>query len=222
MIRINDVHIAFPYADREVRAVNGITFDVNAGDYLALVGPAGSGKSTLIAAIAGLIFPNQGEIYVDRFNIHKISRSERAQIRAEQFGIIFQFSEMLGRFSVLENLEIAYRKSETGPAFNQRLDYLCERLEMRELLNRYPRKLSGGQLQKAAIAVALIRDLPYILADEPSGDLDPHSTKLLQKLLSEEHKAGKTIILVTHDMSLASKAKDIYEIVDGNINRIVK
>lgn len=222
MIRINDVHIAFPYADREVRAVNGITFDVNAGDYLALVGPAGSGKSTLIAAIAGLIFPNQGEIYVDRFNIHKISRAERAQIRAEQFGIIFQFSEMLGRFSVLENLEIAYRKSETGPEFNQRLDYLCEKLEMRELLKRYPRKLSGGQLQKAAIAVALIRDLPYILADEPSGDLDPHSTKLLQKLLSEEHKAGKTIILVTHDMSLASKAKDIYEIVDGNINRIVK
>lgn len=222
MIRMNNIHIAFPYADREVRAVNGITFDVNAGDYLALVGPAGSGKSTLIAALAGLIFPNQGEVYVDRFNIHKISRSERARIRAEQFGIIFQFSEMLGRFSVLENLEIAYQKPEIDTAFNQRLDYLCERLEMRELLNRYPSKLSGGQLQKAAIAVALIRDLPYILADEPSGDLDPHSTKLLQKLLSEEHKAGKTIILVTHDMNLASKAKDIYEIVDGNINRIVK
>ena len=222
MIRINDVHIAFPYADREVRAVNGITFDVNAGDYLALVGPAGSGKSTLIAALAGLIFPNQGEVYVDRFNIHKISRAERARIRAEQFGIIFQFSEMLGRFSVLENLEIAYQKPETDLAFNLRLDYLCERLEMRELLKRYPSKLSGGQLQKAAIAVALIRDLPYILADEPSGDLDPHSTELLQNLLSEEHEAGKTIVLVTHDMSLASQAKDIYEIVDGNINRIVK
>lgn len=222
MIRINNVHIAFPYEDREVRAVNGITFDVNAGDYLALVGPAGSGKSTLIAALAGLIFPNQGEVHVGRFNIHKISRAKRAQIRAEQFGIIFQFSEMLGRFSVLENLEIAYQKPEIDPAFNRRLDYLCERLEMRELLKRYPSKLSGGQLQKAAIAVALIRDLPYILADEPSGDLDPHSTKLLQKLLSEEHKAGKTIVLVTHDMSLASQAKDIYEIVDGNINRIVK
>ena len=222
MIRINDVHIAFPYADKEVRAVNGITFDVNAGDYLALVGPAGSGKSTLIAALAGLIFPSQGEVYVDRFNIHKISRSERARIRAEQFGIIFQFSEMLGRFSIIENLEIAYQKPEIDLAFNLRLDYLCERLEMRELLKRYPSKLSGGQLQKAAIAVALIRDLPYILADEPSGDLDPHSTKLLQNLLSEEHKAGKTIILVTHDMNLASRAKDIYEIVDGNINRIVK
>lgn len=222
MIRMNNMHIAFPYADREVKAVNGITFDVNAGDYLALVGPAGSGKSTLIAALAGLIFPNQGEVYVGRFNIHKISRSERARIRAEQFGIIFQFSEMLGRFSVLENLEIAYQKPKTDTAFNQRLDYLCERLEMRDLLKRYPSKLSGGQLQKAAIAVALIRDLPYILADEPSGDLDPHSTKLLKKLLSEEHKAGKTIILVTHDMNLASQAKDIYEIVDGNINRIVK
>ncbi len=223
MIRVSDVHVEYAWESYKVEAIKGVTLDVNQGDYVAIVGPAGSGKSTLMSALAGLIFPRKGDIFFGKHCINKSSRARRARIRAENFGIIFQFSDMIGRFTVEENLRFSWQarnKSEDG--FEARLVYLIERLDMADLLKFRPSKLSGGQMQKAAIANALIKNAPFILADEPSGDLDPESLKLLKKLFVEESKSGKTIVLITHDTKLASDAKSIFELVDGKVAGVLK
>ena len=225
MIRVSDLHIEYPWQATAIKAVNGVSFDVNDNDYIALVGPAGSGKSTIMAAIAGLIFPRKGDINVDKFHVNKMSRAKRAKLRANYFSIVFQFSDMISRFTVEENMIVSWH-SRNGDLhkqkFKERKKYLCDALEMTDLLKARPTRLSGGQLQKAAIATALIKDAPVILADEPSGDLDPYSSELLQKLIKNENEAGKSVILITHNMELAFDAKTVFEIVDGKVLRVMK
>lgn len=225
MIRINNVHLHYFQNNQRVQALKGISLDLNAGDYVALVGPSGSGKSTLIAAVAGLIFPEQGDIFIDRFRINKISRNKRARVRAESCGIIFQFSEMPGRFTVKENMYLSWLGANRGKEKNdflERLEYVTACLDILPLLNSFPHFLSGGQLQKIAVARALIKNAPLILADEPSGDLDPENVQRIRKILKEEVSQGKGILMVTHDMKLAGDAHTIYEMSDGKINRVLK
>ncbi len=231
MIRILDVHIDYVQSSpfehssaQAVRALQGVTLDINSNDYVAIVGPSGSGKSTLITGIAGLIAVSKGDIFVDRYKISRARRARQAKIRGKYFGIIFQFSEMLGRFTVEENLRFAFVASHGGmdERYASRLSYLTERLDIADLLSAYPTRLSGGQLQKTAIARALIKDAPFILADEPSGDLDPDSVLRVKRLLREEHERGKGILLVTHDSKLASDATSIFEMREGKISALLK
>lgn len=233
MIRILDVHIDYFQESQSfgsksvgavVHALNGVTLDINTNDYVAIIGPSGSGKSTLITAVAGLIGVVKGDVYVDKYKITRARRGRQAKIRGRYFGIIFQFSEMLGRFTVEENLRFAYvaAHGRIDDAYAARLKYLADKLDMHALLAAYPTKLSGGQLQKTAIARALIKDSAYILADEPSGDLDPESVSRVKKLLREEHERGKGILLVTHDHKLASDAKSVFEMRDGTISSLIK
>lgn len=230
MIRILDVHI--DYVQNSVRkteaavvhALRGVTLDINTNDYVAIVGPSGSGKSTLITAIAGLIGTIKGDIYVDKFKITRARRARQAKIRGQYFGIIFQFSEMLSRFTVEENLRFAYvaAHGKIDDGYTEQLEYLTQKLDLLPLLPAYPGRLSGGQLQKTAIARALIKNAPFILADEPSGDLDPESVTRVKKLLREEHERGKGILLVTHDNKLASDAKSVFEMREGQISSLIK
>ncbi len=239
MIRIIDVHINYSQvsalgwskglksgerAAEMVHALRGVTLDLNSNDYVAIVGPSGSGKSTLITAIAGLISVAKGDVYVDKYKISRAGRARQAKIRGRYFGIIFQFSEMLGRFTVEENLRFAYvaAHGQIDAAYADRLKYLADKLDMHPLLSAFPTKLSGGQLQKTAIARALIKDSPFILADEPSGDLDPESVARVKKLLREEHDRGKGILLVTHDSKLASDALSVFEMRGGQISALIK
>lgn len=234
MIRILDVHIDYaqgtglswskgPGSD-SVHALKGVTLDVNANDYVSIVGPSGSGKSTLITAVAGLIQIVKGDIYVDKYKLSRAGRSRLAKIRGKYFGIIFQFSEMLSRFTVEENLRFAYVAAHGAidENYHARVSYLAEKLDMFALLTAYPGKLSGGQLQKTAIARALVKDSAFILADEPSGDLDPESVSRVKKLLREEHARGKGILLVTHDNKLASDATSVFEMRAGQISSHLK
>lgn len=234
MIRILDVHIDYQQGgalsvskggSRElVRALRGVTLDLNSNDYVAIIGPSGSGKSTLVTAVAGLIAVAKGDVYVDKYKISRARRARQAKIRGKYFGIIFQFSEMLGRFTVEENLRFAYvaAHGKIDDHYAERLQYLTQKLDMLPLLSTYPMRLSGGQLQKTAIARALIKDSPFILADEPSGDLDPESVSRVKKLLREEHDRGKGIMLVTHDNKLASDAKSVFEMRNGQISALIK
>lgn len=225
MIRVNDVHIHYQQGEQTIHALRGVSLDINEGDYIAFIGPSGSGKSSLIAAIAGLVFPTAGDIFVDRYRINKISRGKRASLRATYFSVIFQFSEMIGRFTIRENLLMSWQAchgDQITSHFQERLEYLTAKLDIFNLLDAFPGQLSGGQLQKTAIARALIRDLPIILADEPSGDLDPETFVKVKNLFREEHDNGKGIFLVTHDMKLAFDAKTIFELRDGLISSIVK
>ncbi|MDH5716026.1 MAG: ATP-binding cassette domain-containing protein [Spirochaetia bacterium] len=225
MIRIIDIHISYKEKENIINALRGVSLDINEGDYTALIGPAGSGKSTLLGAIAGVISPDKGDIFLNKYRLNKLSRRKCAFVRAQFYGIIFQFSELINRFTIEENLYFAWyaaHKRKNIEEYKNRLTYLINMLKIDNILSVYPTKLSGGQMQKAAIARALIKDSSIILADEPSGDLDPENIELLKALFLEENSRGKTIFLVTHDMQLAFDAKTIYEFKDGKIHGIVK
>ena len=225
MIRINNIHLYYRQHGVALHALRGVSLDINPGDYIALVGPSGSGKSSLIAAVTGLIFPSEGDIFIDRFRINRISRNARAKIRAKYCGIIFQFSEMPGRFTIRENLYLSWLSADRGKdlsEFEERLELVCAKLDIHPLLEIRPGNLSGGQLQKTAIARAIIKDAPIILADEPSGDLDPDNVKRVRNVLQEEIENGKSILMVTHDAKLASDAHTIYELRDGQIHNVLK
>ncbi len=226
MIRINDIHINYE-ADGEIQtsALRGVSIDINDGDFVAIVGPSGSGKSSLLSGIAGLVPVVSGDIFVDKFRMSRVARYKKAWVRANYFGIIFQFSELINRFTIEENIRISWFASGKGRSkeeldYTYRLEYLVETLDLHSILHKMPGKLSGGELQKAAIARAFIRDNPIILADEPSGDLDPENVKRLKTLLRKENTNGKTIIMVTHDQNLANEAKTIYHLADGRITEI--
>lgn len=226
MIKINDIYIDYDSADSESRAINGLSMDVNDGDFVAIVGPSGSGKSSLLSGIAGLVPVNSGDIFINKNKISRVSRGRKSLIRSQYFGIIFQFSELINRFTVEENIKISWiaaqKKSEQNELdYIARLEYLTEQLNLHSILKRLPGKLSGGELQKAAIARAFIRQNTVILADEPSGDLDPENVQRLKNLLVKEHETGRTIVMVTHDMDLAGIASTVYHLEQGKVVKIV-
>lgn len=223
MIRVNDVRIHYNKGSETVEAVKGISLDINEGDYIAIIGPSGSGKSSLLGAIAGLIQTDSGDIFIAKHKLTRARREKKAHIRAYFLGVIFQFSEMISRYTVRENLKAAWAvaAAETRPEnFDERLEFLSGRLQLSQVLDSRITSLSGGELQKAAVARALIKKPPFLLADEPTGDLDPESSQLVHNLLKEENENGMGILLITHSAELAKEARTIYEMRDGTFSNI--
>ncbi|MCE9501280.1 MAG: ABC transporter ATP-binding protein [Leptospira sp.] len=204
--------------------VRSVSFDINHSDYVAIVGPSGSGKTTLLSLLTGMLKPTSGEISYNNEKLSRLSKSGLSRKRATDVGLIFQFSELIGSLSVRENilLPAVFTGKFSPDEYNEKCDYLIEKLELNDISNKLPRMLSGGQIQKAAIARSLINDPDILLADEPSGDLDPENSALVRELFSEYNKNGLTILLVTHDMKLAFDAKTIYEMRDGQFTRTLK
>ncbi|TGM95588.1 ABC transporter ATP-binding protein [Leptospira dzoumogneensis] len=206
------------------KAVNGISFDINQSDYVAIVGPSGSGKTTLLSMITGMLSSSAGEIYFDTLKISSMTKGELAGFRAKNIGLIFQFSELVSHLTVEENIllpALLVGKFEEQE-YREKCEYLISSLNLHTIRNQLPSSLSGGQIQMTAIARALINEPEMLLADEPSGDLDPENSELVRKLLSDFNSRGLTILLVTHDMNLAFDAKTIYEMREGSFTRVVK
>lgn len=220
MIRVNNLWKSF---GNQV-AVRSISFDINSGDYVAIIGPSGSGKTTLLALLTGLITPTQGEILYDDRKLSNLSKRELAKLRANELGLIFQFSELVSNLTVEENilLPAIFTKKFSPQEYREKCNYLIKKLDMENIRHLLPKKLSGGQMQKAAIARALINEPSLLVADEPSGDLDPDNSNLVQMLFLEYNKRGLTILLVTHDMNLAFDAQTIYEMKNGSFSQVIK
>lgn len=220
MLKVNNMTKQY----KDFKAVNSISFDVNAGDYVAIIGPSGSGKTTLLSLLTGLISPSSGEILYDNKKLSHLSRSALAKLRARDLGMIFQFSELVPNLTIEENilLPVIFTRKFSEEEYHKKCEFLLERLEMKDIRHALPRELSGGQIQKAAIARSLINDPPILVADEPSGDLDPENSNLVQMLFMDYNKMGLTILLVTHDMNLAFDAKTIYEMKNGSFNQVIK
>lgn len=220
LIRVNNLWKSFG----DQVAVRSVSFDINSGDYVAIIGPSGSGKTTLLALLTGLISPSQGEILYDDRKLSSLTKRELARFRAYDLGLIFQFSELVPNLTVEENilLPAIFTKKFPPKDYLEKCNYLLERLDMKNIKNLLPRKLSGGQIQKTAIARALINEPSLLVADEPSGDLDPDNSNLVQMLFMEYNKKGLTILLVTHDMNLAFDAKTIYEMKNGTFSQVIK
>ena len=220
LLRINNISKSF----RNTNAVRNVSFDVNPGDYIAIIGPSGSGKTTLLSLLTGMLTPTGGEILYNNKKLKSLSQRELSRIRAFDMGLVFQFSELVPSLTVEENILLPglFTRKYTETEYLKKSEYLLHTLDLEKEKDELPFMLSGGQIQKTAIARALINDPSVLLADEPSGDLDPGNSDRVQRLFSEYNKKGLTILLVTHDMQMAYDSKTVYEMEKGSIKNIMK
>lgn len=201
-----------------VYALKKIDFQVEKGEFLAIMGPSGSGKSTLMHIAGCLDIPTSGKVILENKDISKLSEEELAKIRSQKIGFVFQTFNLIRRTTALDN--IALPLIYTGVDFKKRSELALEALEkvdLKDRANHFPNQLSGGEQQRVAIARALINNPLIILADEPTGNLDTKSGKEIMDIFTRLNKQGKTIVIVTHELHIAKYAKRIVKIVDGEI-----
>jgi len=203
-------------------ALRGITLKIMDGEFVAIVGPSGSGKSTLLNMIGALDRPTEGRVLIDGIDINKLSDDGLAEIRNKKIGFIFQTYNLLARISVLRNVELPLIVRGT-PAQVRRKKALSalEEVGLRDKAFNKPTQLSGGEQQRVAIARALVSDPKILLADEPTGNLDSANAKIIAELFSKLNRKGRTIVMVTHNMEMASYARRIIYLRDGMIEREV-
>ncbi|MGN0537708.1 MAG: ABC transporter ATP-binding protein, partial [Acutalibacteraceae bacterium] len=206
------------FGGHQVVALDGITFSVNRGEYVAIMGESGSGKTTLLNLLAALDKATSGEIILDGQHLSSISEKEICAFRRKGLGFVFQDFNLLDTFSVKDNIFLPLVLSgENYPEMQSKLQPLCQRLGIGELLEKYPYELSGGQKQRVAIARALITEPKILLADEPTGALDSHATNELLCLFNEINTTGQTILMVTHSAQAAAHASRVLFIKDGQV-----
>ena len=200
-------------------ALNDVTLSIAAGSVTAVMGPSGSGKSTLLNVIAGVDRPTAGSVVVAGVDLTSLSEAALARYRRSRVGIIFQFFNLLNSLTALDNVTIpAQLGGATGSGAKSKAMDLLDRLGVADLANRYPAHLSGGERQRVAIARAMVNDPELLLADEPTGALDSRAGDDVMRILDDLHRAGQTIVLVTHDLRIAEGCADRVELlVDGAI-----
>jgi putative ABC transport system ATP-binding protein len=221
LVQVKDVVKTFPVGDGEVTVLKGLTFNVNPGEFVTIVGPSGNGKSTLLNMITGIDRPTHGEVIVDGLEVHKMSENQLATWRGKHVGIIFQFFQMLPALSLLQNiiLPMDFAKKYTPKERRERAMHLLEIVNLEDQANKLPGMVSGGQQQRAAIARALANDPDLLVADEPTGNLDTRSAGDVFDLFLKMVEEGKTLLMVTHDKELARRVPRVVEIIDGKITR---
>ena len=218
VIKLEDVRKIYKLPFGEVRALDGITLEIYQGDFIAIMGPSGSGKSTLLNMVGSLDVPTCGELYIDGINVKKLSDDELTDLRRDTIGFIFQQFNLIPLLTVKENVEYPYILKYRHSDKEGRCEALLEKVGLKDnLIHHKPTELSGGQQQRVAIARALVNDPKILLCDEPTGNLDSKTGKQVMDLLNELNKAGKTVIMVTHDSNTAEYANKTIRIEDGVI-----
>lgn len=219
MIDIHEVHKYYKTAVGDYHALDSVDLQINAGEFVSIIGKSGSGKSTLLNMITGIDKPTTGEVYVNGMAVHGLNENRMARWRGENLGIVFQFFQLLPTISVIENIMLPMDFCHTYPMRERekRALELLELVEMADHAYKLPTALSGGQQQRVAIARALANDPPVIIADEPTGNLDSKTAESVFALFNNLVAKGKTIIIVTHDSGLAKRTHRTALIADGEI-----
>ena len=221
MIRTDDLWKTYDMGEAiAVHALCGVSFEIERGEYVAIMGPSGSGKSTLMNLVGCLDTPTRGHYWLNGSLVSELSDNELAYIRNKEIGFVFQTFNLLARATALHNVELPLIYNGT-PA-KERLEKAQDALRKVELADRMyhrPNELSGGQRQRVAVARALVNSPSIILADEPTGNLDATTGEEIMKLFDRLHEAGHTIVLVTHEHDIAAHAHRILHIRDGKIDR---
>jgi len=203
----------------DYHALENVGLQISAGEFVSIIGKSGSGKTTLLNMITGIDRPTTGEVWVNGMAVHGLNENKMARWRGKNLGIVFQFFQLLPMISVLENIMLPMDFCRTYP-MNERRQRAMDLLELVELTDhahKLPTALSGGQQQRVAIARALANDPPIIIADEPTGNLDSKTAESVFTLFNDLVAKGKTIIIVTHDSTLAKRTHRIEPIVDGSM-----
>lgn len=218
LIEFQDVYKIYQMGDTEVHAADGVSFTIDEGEFVAIVGQSGSGKSTCMNIIGCLDVPTSGKYILNGKDVSKLTDDQQAEIRNNLLGFIFQQYNLIPKLNVLENVEIPlmYRGVPEHER-RERAKTALSKVGLETKMKNLPAQLSGGQQQRVSIARALAGDPSVILADEPTGALDSHTSAEVLGFLQELNAEGNTIVLITHDNSIAAKAKRVVRVADGKI-----
>jgi putative ABC transport system ATP-binding protein len=218
MIQLEGIRKSYRQGGNEIRALDGVDLEIHRGEFVAIMGPSGSGKSTLLNVLGALDRPDQGTYRLEQEDVGSLDDDAASDLRNRRIGFVFQSFHLLPRLTVLENVLLPQRYAAVvdtdAPA---RAQQLLGRIGLSERLHHRPNELSGGQLQRAAVARALLNQPALLLADEPTGNLDSKSARDVLGLFGELHAAGQTLVLVTHDPEIATIAQRTIFLRDGRI-----
>jgi len=221
IVDVHQVVKKFMVGNTEITILKGISFKVYPGEFVIIVGPSGNGKSTLLNMCTGIDYPNDGKVLVTGEDIHEMSANDQSLWRGANVGIVFQFFQMMPALTLFNNvmlpMELAGKYSRKER--KERAEYLLEMVGLEEQMHKLPGMVSGGQQQRAAISRAIANDPPLLIADEPTGNLDPTSAQLVFDTFKKLVEEGKTIMMVTHDKELAAQVSRQIEIVNGKITK---
>ena len=219
LVKLKDVYKIYSEGlESEVRALDGVSLEIERGEFVAVVGQSGSGKSTMMTVLGCLDIPTHGEYYLDGTDVRELSDKELSHIRNKQIGFIFQQYNLIQNLNVLENVELPliYQGINADDRREMALEAL-ERVGLSSRIKHRPSEMSGGQQQRVAIARAISTHPPIIMADEPTGALDSHTGKEVLGFLQQLNKEGSTVILITHDNGIAATARRCVRLADGKI-----
>src|ERR1700683_5872458 len=218
LIRMVGVTKVFLTDEVETHALSGVHLEIERGEFLAIAGPSGCGKSTLLSILGLLDSPSDGTYDLKDKSVAKLTLSERTEIRNREIGFIFQAFNLIGDLNVFENVELPLTYRNMGASERkQRVQQALEKVGMAHRIKHYPSQLSGGQQQRVAVARALVGDPSILLADEPTGNLDSKNGEAVMELMTELHRGGATICMVTHDPRYAAFADRSIHLFDGRI-----
>lgn len=221
IVDVREVVKKFMVGNTEITILKGISFKVYPGEFVIIVGPSGNGKSTLLNMCTGIDYPNGGRVIVTGKDIHEMNANSQSLWRGQSVGIVFQFFQMMPSLTLFNNvmlpMELAGKYS--AKERKDRAAYLLDLVGLQEQKHKLPGTVSGGQQQRAAIARALANDPPLLIADEPTGNLDPTSARIVFDIFQKLVDEGKTIMMVTHDQELAGRVSRQIEIINGRITK---
>jgi len=216
MIEFAGVHKHYSTSHGEVRALNGVTLSIEDGEYVAVQGHSGSGKSTLLALAGGLALPTEGQVTVGGAEISAMPSAQRARFRAEQVGFVFQMFHLLPYLNIVDNVRIAAQDSRSAQSL-QNAEALLDRFGLHDRRTHRPAQLSAGERQRVAMARALLNGPKLLLADEPTGNLDPENASLVLDAIDAFHADGGTVLLVTHHADAAARAARTVALSSGQL-----
>lgn len=218
---MNEVVKIYKTGKTEVHALRGVSLSIREGEYISIMGPSGSGKSTLMNILGCLDTPTSGTYHLKGKNVHALGDEELARIRNEEIGFVFQTFNLLPRLNALANVELPliYAKVPRQER-HRRASQILDKVGLGDRKTHHPNELSGGQQQRVAIARALVNAPSLILADEPTGNLDSQSSEEIMALFDDLHREGHTIIVVTHEASIAEHAERVIQMLDGKIKTL--
>lgn len=223
MYQLQSVTHAYQRRGQTVTALDDVTLDIPQNDFIAVVGPSGSGKTTLLSVLGGMLAPTAGQVVLDRKSIYELSIAERAALRQQTIGFVFQSFNLIPWLSACENVQIPLMLCGQSPdKQRQRALELLDRVGLSDRTDHRPAELSQGQQQRVALARTLANDPQVILADEPTGNLDSDTRVQVMEYLTEFHNDGRTIVLVTHDAQTAAFAKRTIRLVAGVVEETTK
>ena len=224
LINLTNIGKTFLTEEIETRALNNIHLTINEGEYVSLSGQSGCGKSTLLSLLGLLDVPTTGQYHLSGQDVSSLNRDQRANIRSQQVGFVFQSFNLISDLTLFENvmLPLTYQKGMSKSEMEKKVSEVLDKVEMNHRKNHFPSQLSGGQQQRAAVARALVNDPKIILADEPTGNLDSVNAESVLTLLDQLHRDGATICMVTHDPESAQRAERNLEMFDGQLIKDIK